>query len=287
MVVRPICEPVELPVNSSLIAERVSVSAGAENIGRFRHFHDVAELVLFKKVEGEFLADGVSYPLGDGAIVFVPSMRQHDFILGDGAMEWVLVQIDPYLVERIAMDSDAVFTRCLCAMPKAEAKSRLHMLADWLTESAADDRRLSERIVEILLLVAAETAAASPSVAAEPSEPTDRLFAALDRLRRSPSEPLDLETAASLCGLSPAYFARRFRQLFGMTFGEYARVYRLHLAARRLVDSRSSISQIAYGSGFSSPAHFSARFRERFDMTPREYRNAARRRAQVGDQWTQ
>ena len=81
-----------------------------------------------------------------------------------------------------------------------------------------------------------------------------------------------------MCHLSTAYFSRRFRQVFGMPFTDYARVYRLHLAARRLVDGGSAISEIAYGVGFSSPAHFSARFRERFGMTPREYRNSARSR---------
>jgi AraC-like DNA-binding protein len=63
-----------------------------------------------------------------------------------------------------------------------------------------------------------------------------------------------------------------------MTFTDYARTYRLHLAARRLASSDSSISEIAYGVGFSSPAHFTARFRERFGMTPRAYRGSARNR---------
>jgi AraC-like DNA-binding protein len=63
-----------------------------------------------------------------------------------------------------------------------------------------------------------------------------------------------------------------------MSFTEYARVHRLHLAARRLATSSRPVSQIAYEVGFSSPSYFTARFRERFAMTPREYRSGARRR---------
>jgi AraC-like DNA-binding protein len=102
------------------------------------------------------------------------------------------------------------------------------------------------------------------------------LLPALERLRSSPAEPLSLENAAVMCSLSPAYFSRRFRQVFGMTFTDYSRIHRLHLAARRLVATRAAVSAIAYGTGFSSPAHFAARFRERFGMTPREYRRSAR-----------
>jgi AraC-like DNA-binding protein len=64
-----------------------------------------------------------------------------------------------------------------------------------------------------------------------------------------------------------------------MTFSDYARTYRLRLAARRLVGSGAAISEIAYGVGFSSPAHFTLRFRERFGMTPRAYRASAAARS--------
>jgi len=81
-----------------------------------------------------------------------------------------------------------------------------------------------------------------------------------------------------MSNLSPAYFSRRFRQMSGMPFTEYSRIYRLHLAARRLATTGAAVSEIGYNVGFSSPAHFTARFRERFGMTPREYRKSAARR---------
>ena len=56
MALRPICEPVELPLGKAVIAERVKIAAEAPVIGRFRHYHDVAELVLFRRVRGDFIA---------------------------------------------------------------------------------------------------------------------------------------------------------------------------------------------------------------------------------------
>ena len=76
MSLRPICEPVELPIGASVIAQRVEIASDSPDIGSFSHFHDVAELV-----QGEFIADPCSHPLRDGSIVFVPAMCRHDFLL--------------------------------------------------------------------------------------------------------------------------------------------------------------------------------------------------------------
>ena len=279
MVLRPICEPVELPLGAPVLAERVTIAADAPDIGRFMHFHDVAELVLFRRVRGEFFSGGRRYRLTDGAIVFVPSMRHHDFALERGAMEWVLVQADPYLVETLARSGMPRLSQPFCAAPSPKDRARIDLLADWLLDAAASGSPNTQRVAELLLLTAADTPADDTAAPSEMPAHVERLLPALEQLRTAPAEPLTLEAAATLCRLSPAYFSRRFRQLFGMTFTDYARIYRLHLAARRLVDSGSPVSEIGYGVGFSSPAHFTARFRERFGMTPRAYRASARERA--------
>jgi AraC-like DNA-binding protein len=281
MAMRPICEPVELPPGISLIAERVIVNADASDVGRFLHFHDVAELVLFRRISGTFMVGGQRHRIKDGSVVFVPSMRHHDFELEHGAKEWVLVQFDPYLVETLGGRAPRL-SAPFCASPDHVVRSRLNLLADWLIDAAgASDPKL-ERIAELLLLAIGEAPEPDDSEADTETAHVERLLPALELLRAAPAEPITLETAATACHVSPAYFSRRFGQLFGMTFTEYARTYRLRLAARRLANSGSSISEIAYGVGFSSPAHFTARFRERFGMTPREYRASARLRSAGG-----
>jgi len=281
MTLRPICEPVELPIGASVIAEHVSVAAAAPQFEPFRHFHDVAELVLFRRVRGEFIAGGRRHPLADGAVAFAPSMHHHDYALARGAMEWVLVQIDPYVVEALAARLDlARLARPFCAVPDERARERIDLLADWLIEAARDPRDPAlERIVELLLLSAAGAPEVRPGAEDERTADFERLLPALERLRSAPEAPIALRGAASMCGLSPAYFSRRFKQALGMNFTDYARVYRLHLAARRLATTGAPVSEIGYRLGFSSPSHFSARFRDRFGMTPREYRNSARSRA--------
>lgn len=282
MTLRPICEPVELPLGASVIAERVVSPLDAPASGQFLHFHDVSELVLFGRVEGAFIADGRRHVLSDGAVAFSPSMRHHDFVLAPGPKDWSLIQIDPYIVERLGHQSMlSRLTRPFCAMPDATSRQRIEVLGDWLVEMSGKNPLdpMIGRIVELLLCEIAVAPEVSGSEAASDTGQVERLLPAVEQLRRDPSASLPLEAAAASCNLSPAYFSRRFKRVFGMNFTDYARVYRLHLAARRIATSGASLSEIAYGLGFSSPSHFSARFHERFGMTPRQYRRAAQARA--------
>jgi AraC-like DNA-binding protein len=288
MALRPICEPVDLPIGAAVLAEHVKIAADAPRLGSFRHFHDVAELVLFRRVQGEFIAGGHRFPLGDGAIAFAPSMHDHDYALERGEMEWVLVQIDPYIVQTLA--GRAEFARLghpFCAFPDGRTRRHLEGLADWLIEALAKKNDAAiERIIELLLICAAEAPEQDRGGGEERPAGFDRLLPALECLRSKPDELVPLDEAASSCSLSPAYFSRRFKQALGMNFTEYARVYRLHLAARRLASTGSTISKIGYSLGFSSPSHFTARFRERFGMTPREYRSSARARSPAAGEGT-
>jgi AraC-like DNA-binding protein len=281
MALRPICEPVELPMGASVLAERVEYSSETPASGRFLHFHDVSELVLFGGVAGSFSADGKTYDLRRGAAVFVPSMRHHDFDLKAGASDWILVQIDPYIVEQLALQpAFGRLNRPFCAFPDEHGAHRIGVIAEWLVEAAQADALdpLVIRLVELLLSAVVAAPEAGRSGRAGDVSHVEQLFPAVERLRRDPATSVPLEEAAGLCRLSPAYFSRRFKQVFGMNFTDYARVYRLHLAARRIATTGSPVSEIAYGLGFSSPSHFTARFNERFGMTPRQYRKRIRER---------
>lgn len=277
---RPLCEPVVLPPGVSLRVDQIRLSPDAPAADRFLHFHDVAELVVFETVEGAFTADGRVWPLDAGSVVFIPSMTPHDFALAAGAKSWVLIQLDPYQVRDFETRSaDARLSQAICAVPPEPVAGRIRLLTAWLleTEGSTPGPRTSA-LVE-LLLGAVTSLAASPAPSPLRPRPAHRLHRAVEHLSRAPGAPLSLEAAAALCRLSPAYFSRSFKQIYGETFSDYVRFHRLHLAARRIAVGRESLSEIAYDLGFSSPSHFAARFKDRFGVTPRQYRRAVGERS--------
>src|SRR3546814_10402192 len=85
MALRPICEPVDLPLGTSVLAEWVEHGDDSPPLGRLLHFHDVSELVIFDAVRGSFLADGRRHAVAGGTVVFAPSLRHHDYELAPGA----------------------------------------------------------------------------------------------------------------------------------------------------------------------------------------------------------
>ena len=277
----PICEPVTLAPGEFVRVKRVSWPAASRGADRFLHFHDVAEIVVFDQVAGEFHCGDLHVPIDDRSIVYAPPMVPHDFVLKAGAKAWTLVQFDVIALTAAGKGLSLTWPKHPVSAPQtSQAAERLRMLADWLLDMVRQGAGVTDKAaVASLMLSLLGGSAPSDSDAdrKDPPPPGHRVQRALQRLHEQPGEALQVETAASLCGLSPAYFSRLFRRCHGMPFREYVRVHRLQLAAQRLADDRENLSQISYALGFASPSHFSACFRQRFGVTPRAYRRGARR----------
>ena len=273
---RPLCEPVELAPGARVRVERVRNGPEAGASGSFPHFHDVHEVVLFGEVAGWMFAGDTRWPLRPGCAVSVPSTRTHDFVLDPGARDWVLLQLD-------AASADVLLRRpgvsplasALCVVPDAGQRKRLDTLLEWLLPLPADDPQ-ALALAELALHQLAGAALVPGEPVPVRSDALERLRPAIERLRRDPARAPAAEEAAALCALSPAYFSRRFKRQVGMSWSDYVRTHRLHLASQRLLDGDRSAAAIAEDLGFSSPSHFGELFLRRFGMTPAAYRRRAR-----------
>jgi transcriptional regulator GlxA family with amidase domain len=87
-----------------------------------------------------------------------------------------------------------------------------------------------------------------------------------------------LDAIARYVGLGRRQLTRAFQQSLGLSPMEFQRSLRVEYGAWLLVNSHSSITQIAMDCGFSDGAHFSREFRARFSMCPRQYLSEARRK---------
>ncbi|MBQ3088297.1 MAG: helix-turn-helix transcriptional regulator [Clostridia bacterium] len=83
---------------------------------------------------------------------------------------------------------------------------------------------------------------------------------------------ITLEQISSHVGLTPTYFSTLFHQKMSTTFKEYLTSLRLDYAAKLLIISDFSSTEICYASGFNDFSSFARAFKKRFLITPFEYR---------------
>ena len=87
------------------------------------------------------------------------------------------------------------------------------------------------------------------------------------------SDQLKLADLAALVGMNPVSFSRFFHQRTGRTLSEYIVDIRLGRAARMLVDTSKTVSEICYECGFNNLSNFNRTFKARRNCTPRDFRS--------------
>jgi AraC-like DNA-binding protein len=85
-------------------------------------------------------------------------------------------------------------------------------------------------------------------------------------------DEMSLEQLANLVGMTPTAFSRYFKQRTGKNLSEYIVDIRLGHAARRLVDTTDSVSEICWTTGFNTLSNFNRLFRKRKGCNPTEFR---------------
>ena len=85
-------------------------------------------------------------------------------------------------------------------------------------------------------------------------------------------EEMSLEQLADLVGMAPTAFSRYFKLRTGKNLSEYIVDIRLGHAARRLVDTTDSVSEICWTTGFNTLSNFNRLFRKRKGCSPTEFR---------------
>ncbi|WP_407700533.1 helix-turn-helix domain-containing protein [Steroidobacter gossypii] len=156
--------------------------------------------------------------------------------------------------------------------------AQLMVLGEW-AQTAADPRS-DIGLDELGLMLSARLAQVTTGKRAATLKPTSR-----DRRRAveaalwidaNARDDIDLSTAAKIAGLSSYHFLRVFAAVVGVTPHQYLVRARLRNAARLLVESERSITEVAFDVGFNDMSNFVRTFGRAAGASPRAFRHAAR-----------
>jgi AraC-like DNA-binding protein len=149
----------------------------------------------------------------------------------------------------------------------------------------ATSKVLSSQVLDLIALSLTHTmGAARPKVSFSRAVVSMKLRAAIESQLANPE--LDSHAVAAAAGFSVRY-ANQVLAREGTSIARLIQARRLERCRRALHDPSQvhrTISEIAYGWGFTDLTHFGRSFRAAFGMLPSEFRNSARPIEGAGDQ---
>lgn len=84
---------------------------------------------------------------------------------------------------------------------------------------------------------------------------------------------LSLNYLSNVLGIHPAHLSRAIPKYLKTTLGDYIRQQKIKIAITHLLNSKLSLTEIAYVAGFSDQSHFIRVFKIYIGMTPSQFRN--------------
>ena len=104
----------------------------------------------------------------------------------------------------------------------------------------------------------------------------DAVLRVLGVCRQRLGEDLSLDEMARVAHMSPYHFHRTFRQITGLTPGQFLAALRMEEARRRLVETGQSVTDISLAVGYRSLGTFTHRFSALVGLTPTDFRERSR-----------
>lgn len=120
----------------------------------------------------------------------------------------------------------------------------------------------------------ARTLASSSYAKVTVEDDSRRILKVKNFISKNYMDELRLPELASLAGMSSSAFSRFFKLHTGRNISEYIIDLRLGYAARMLVDTAKSISEIGFDCGFNNLSNFNRTFKKKKGCSPSEFRES-------------
>ncbi len=233
------------------------------------HWHNFYEFEYIRDGEYIHIVNGKRRILGKGDLVFCTSSDVHAIEVPDVAYLSTIHFTENHLTETSRRIINSLKSRDFSFDDETFGVVRdmifqLHSLQK--NEYPNNLDFIKNRIEAVLLYCAAFDGQT------ETEAKNNNLMDAVWYIDRNFREPVTLEKAANLAGLSKGAFSASFHKQMGVTFQEYLINKRIKWASTLLKTTEFNVTQIAFDSGFRSHSHFSHSFKANKGVSPTVYR---------------
>lgn len=251
------------------------------------HCHEVYELNFVENAMGATRTIGDSHEtIGNLDLVLMTGSKlvhvweqgtcpQHD-------IHEITIHIDPDIFYSPLMDKRAFVSirRMIVRAQRGLAfpESAIQILREDIinlaqsNESFAAVVRLFNLLYRLSLVEDARELSSSSFIDAKEENEDERVHKVKQYIEKRYMHDISLPELAELVCMNVDAFARFFRNKTGRTPNRYIIDYRLGIAARMLLTTQLSVSEISFSCGFNTLSHFNRLFRESKGCTPSEFR---------------
>jgi AraC-like DNA-binding protein len=239
------------------------------------HWHDCFEILLVTRGGLYVSVDDTIDEAAAGNLIMVNSGAAHGFFDPNPGTAILGMQFDiTFFDESFAQVRNIVFQHPLIDKKtlKDEVYARLRQLLsdishEYRKKPVGYQLAIKSKLYELLLSILRETPETSLKA---PSSRAKQIRAFVYKHFDDPD--LTLEEAALTFSLNKFYFIRFFKKHTGYSFHSYLTKTRIDFARRYLIESKMSITDVAFRSGFNSLQTFNRLFKSMTGFTPRDYR---------------
>ncbi len=243
-------------------------------------FHWHADLEVIRVLRGELVLtlDKRTYRLQAGEIAFVNSETVHGATPADCEYECIVFNVAFLKTGNEECDGflDNLLSHSLFFNERPDDPVAVDLTHEIFNEIATNDSPF--KVLGLFLQLLGEIQQKKlfishlPPSLVQDEKKVLKLKAALKYIREHFADDVALEDMASVAGFSCKYFCKLFKDLTGTTPVNYLMTYRIERAARKLLSTDKTVTQIGYDCGFNDVSYFIKTFKAFKGVSPKDYR---------------
>ena len=271
--------PIDLTAVFSDVAYRL-VDTDPQYIGY--HYHDGYEIMQIWSDCGTALIGGSIFPFQAGSLYLFNANGPHctNPARGQPYMRSKLA-FSPALLSSILPATDSLHllklfsgksAHCMVALSEEDARRFDTMFSSLYDEYVHKRAGYKLGMTGTLLMLLNEIARLGANPAEHARYTNDAVRFIMEYIHAHATENLTMNDICTAVHFSKYYLCHIYKEQTGVTVMQYLAERRVHHAKQMLSDSRFSISEIAFRSGFNGFSQFSRLFKRYTGLSPRQYR---------------
>jgi AraC-like DNA-binding protein len=247
----------------------------SENVSFPPHWHNFFEIIFITKGGLYVSVDDTVYEASCGDVIMINSGTIHSFFdtkpkTTAFGFQFAITFFDDSFIDL----RDIVFQNTVIGKSKMLNTLYAHVCRllqdisrEYHKKTIGYQLAIKSKLYELMLVILRSI----PKV--EHKKPSTKSKHIYDFILKNFDNPdLTLEEAANALNLNMFYFAHIFKKYMGYSFHSYLTTTRVNFAKRYLIESKTTITDIAFRSGFNSLQTFNRVFKNITGYTPGNYR---------------